>query len=66
MAQGTRALFVRIPDLVFAMCWKDLYIDLPLSYPFTPHLVFLRHGIGCNLTYQSHLRLGSGAGRTLV
>eukprot|EP00959_Pyramimonas_sp_CCMP1952_P221956 4640356-Pyramimonas_sp.AAC.1 len=48
------------------MCWKDHYIDLILSYPSTPHIVFLRHGIGCYMTCQSHFRLGSGAGRTLV
>eukprot|EP00959_Pyramimonas_sp_CCMP1952_P281149 5877126-Pyramimonas_sp.AAC.1 len=57
MAQGTRALFARIPDLAFAMCWKDPYIDLILSYSSTPHIVLLRHGIGCNMTYQSHFRL---------
>eukprot|EP00959_Pyramimonas_sp_CCMP1952_P191732 4009272-Pyramimonas_sp.AAC.1 len=66
MAQGTRALFARIPVLVFAMSWKDHYISLILSYSSTPHIVFPRHGIGCKMTYQSHFRLGSGAGRTLV
>eukprot|EP00959_Pyramimonas_sp_CCMP1952_P149545 3129116-Pyramimonas_sp.AAC.1 len=57
MAQGTRALFARMPELVFAMRWKDHYIDPILSFSSPPHIAFLRHGIGCNMTYQSHFRL---------
>eukprot|EP00959_Pyramimonas_sp_CCMP1952_P362107 7583853-Pyramimonas_sp.AAC.1 len=69
LAQGTLALFARTLR-VFAMCWKDHYIDLILSYPSIPlteqpqydigrYLPSASHGIGCYLTYPSHFRPSS-------